>query len=93
MQRLFCFGPRAGERPRTRDLRTMTSGTTTRRTFLGATGTAALLTAARAAFPYGAHAAGSGPETTKAVLGFIALTDASPLVIVNAPGSWLTFRS
>jgi nitrate/nitrite transport system substrate-binding protein len=67
----------------------MTSGTsirTTRRTFLGTTGTAALLTAARAAFPYGAHAAGSGPETTKAVLGFIALTDASPLVIAKEKG-------
>ena len=67
----------------------MTSSTntrTTRRTFLGTTGTAALLTAARAALPYGAHAAGSGPETTKAVLGFIALTDASPLVIAKEKG-------
>jgi nitrate/nitrite transport system substrate-binding protein len=59
---------------------------TTRRSFLGTTATAALLSAARAAFPAGAHAAGAGPETTKAVLGFIALTDASPLVIAQEKG-------
>jgi nitrate/nitrite transport system substrate-binding protein len=66
----------------------MTSGTntrTTRRTFRGTTGAAALLTAARAACPSGAYAAGSGPEA-KAVLGFIALTDASPLVIAKEKG-------
>lgn len=35
------------------------------------TGAAATVAAARAAFPGGAHAAGAGPETSKARLGFI----------------------
>src|SRR5262249_36668823 len=53
-----------------------------RRSFLKATaGTAALLGALRTNFPAGAHAEGSGPEVTKALLGYIALIDASPLVI------------
>ena len=41
----------------------------------GATATAALLGAVRAAFPAGAFAQAAGPETNKATLGFIALTD------------------
>ena len=49
--------------------------------------TAALFESARMAFPGGvpfAHAA--APETTKAVLGYIALMDASPLVIAKEKG-------
>jgi nitrate/nitrite transport system substrate-binding protein len=54
-----------------------------RRHLLGA---AATLAAAKAAFPSGAFAAGPGPETPKARLGFIALTDASPLIIAKERG-------
>jgi nitrate/nitrite transport system substrate-binding protein len=46
-------------------------------------GAAALL---RAALPGGAWAAAGGPETTKAVLGFIALTDAAPLIVALEKG-------
>ena len=49
----------------------------------GATATAALLSAARAALPSGAFAQAAGPETSKVTLGFIALTDASPLIIAK----------
>ncbi len=62
-----------------------------RRAFLKTTaatlGTAALFSAARAAFPGGAFAqTAGGPETTKAVLGFIALTDAAPLIVAKEKG-------
>ena len=58
-----------------------------RRTLLrGAAGTAALLAAAKAALPRGAFAQGSGPETKKAVLGYIALTDAAPLIVAKERG-------
>jgi nitrate/nitrite transport system substrate-binding protein len=50
------------------------------------TGAAATIAAARVAFPSGAHAAGPGPEVSKARLGFIALTDASPLIIAKERG-------
>ena len=52
----------------------------------GAVSTAALLTAARAALPSGAFAQAKGPETTKATLGFIALTDAAPLFVAKEKG-------
>ncbi|MDO9247954.1 MAG: CmpA/NrtA family ABC transporter substrate-binding protein, partial [Phenylobacterium sp.] len=48
--------------------------------------TAATLAAAKAAFPSGAFAAGAGPEVAKARMGFIALTDASPLIIAKERG-------
>ncbi len=54
---------------------------------VAAMGTAALFEAVRTVFPGGvpsAHAA--APETTKAVLGYIALMDASPLVIAKEKG-------
>ena len=55
-----------------------------RRTILkGATATAALMGAVRASFPAGAFAQAAGPETSKVTLGFIALTDASPLIIAK----------
>ena len=47
---------------------------------------AATLAAAKAAFPSGAFAAGAGPEVAKARMGFIALTDASPLIIAKERG-------
>jgi nitrate/nitrite transport system substrate-binding protein len=52
-----------------------------------AAGTAALFTAIRAAFPAGAFAeAATAPEITKATFGFIALTDASPLIVAREKG-------
>jgi nitrate/nitrite transport system substrate-binding protein len=59
-------------------------GGLTRRTAL--TAAAATLAAAKAAFPSGAFAAGAGPEVSKARLGFIALTDASPVIIAKERG-------
>jgi nitrate/nitrite transport system substrate-binding protein len=58
----------------------------TRRAFLKkSAATAAVLTAARALLPSGAMAA-SGPEIDAAKLGFIALTDSSPLIIAKEKG-------
>ena len=58
-----------------------------RRRFLKrSAGTMALLAAARAALPHGAFAQSSGPEVTGAKLGFIALTDASALIIAKEKG-------
>jgi len=61
-----------------------------RRDFLRTTSatvaTAALLSAVKAAFPGGVFAQGSGPEVKGTKLGYIALTDASPLVIAKEKG-------
>jgi nitrate/nitrite transport system substrate-binding protein len=58
-----------------------------RRQLLKATGgTAALLAAAKLSFPAGAFAQGAGPEVTKAILGFIALSDAGPLFVAKDKG-------
>jgi len=58
-----------------------------RRTLLKTSGTAALISATQASFPFGAHIAqAAGPETTKANLGFIALTDAAPLFVAKEKG-------
>jgi nitrate/nitrite transport system substrate-binding protein len=59
-----------------------------RRVFLKASaGTAALLGAVQTQFPFGTHVAlAAGPEVTKATLGYIALMDASPLVIAKEKG-------
>jgi nitrate/nitrite transport system substrate-binding protein len=46
----------------------------------------ALLGAIRTSFPGGAFAQGAGPEVSKAVLGYIALMDASALVIAKEKG-------
>ena len=48
--------------------------------------TAALVTAIRSAFPAGAFAQGAGPEVKGTRLGYIALTDAAPLVIAKEKG-------
>jgi nitrate/nitrite transport system substrate-binding protein len=47
---------------------------------------AALMSAVKAAFPSGACAQGSGPEVKGTKLGYIALTDASPLIIAKEKG-------
>jgi nitrate/nitrite transport system substrate-binding protein len=59
-----------------------------RRSFIKASAsTAALLTAAKTQFPFGVGIAqAAGPEVTKAILGYIALIDASPLAIAKEKG-------
>jgi nitrate/nitrite transport system substrate-binding protein len=59
-----------------------------RRTFLkSGAGAAALLGALQTKFPMGVHIAeAAGPEVTKAILGYIALIDASALVIAKEKG-------
>src|SRR6185503_9906892 len=84
----------SGDTLRSNDKRMITSMSmsnrrkTTRRAFLKATGsTAAVVAAAKASFIGGAHVAhAAGPEVTKAILGYIALMDASPLVIAKEKG-------
>ncbi|MCF6114859.1 CmpA/NrtA family ABC transporter substrate-binding protein [Mesorhizobium muleiense] len=64
----------------------------TRRNFLMASAaTAATLAAARALLPSGAYAAPAAPEVTGAKLGFIALTDAAPLMIAKEKGLFEKF--
>ncbi|MCV3768958.1 CmpA/NrtA family ABC transporter substrate-binding protein [Rhizobium sp. TRM95796] len=66
---------------------TKTTGMTiSRRQILKAGSAAALAGAIRLAFPSGAFAATSGPEVTGVKLGFIALTDAAPLIIAKEKG-------
>jgi nitrate/nitrite transport system substrate-binding protein len=62
----------------------MTNRISRRLALRGAT-TLSLLAAARAALPHGALAA-TGAETTKATLGYIALTDAAPLIVAKERG-------
>jgi nitrate/nitrite transport system substrate-binding protein len=65
----------------------LTGKRVSRRGILKGGGAAAVLAAAKTAFPFGAHVAmAAGPETTKAVLGYIALMDASPLIIAKEKG-------
>src|SRR5256714_10740924 len=66
---------------------TMKNKAISRRALLKTSGTAALFAATQASFPFGAHIAqAAGPETTKANLGFIALTDAAPLFVAKEKG-------
>ena len=60
--------------------------TSSRRTLLKTSSAAALLLAARGLVPGGAHAQGAGPEVKGTRLGYIALTDAAPLVIAKEKG-------
>lgn len=62
------------------------SGDVSRRTILKTTAVAALVTAVRTAFPSGAFAATAEPEVKGAKIGFIALTDAAPLIIAAEKG-------
>lgn len=48
--------------------------------------TAGLAAAARMGFPGGAHAQGAGPEVKGFKLGYIALTDAAPLIVAKEKG-------
>ena len=57
-----------------------------RRGFLKLGGAAAAVSAVQAAFPGGAFAQGAGPEVKGAKLGFIALTDAAPLIVAKELG-------
>src|SRR3954466_2748966 len=58
-----------------------------RRALLKTTGASALMAAISAEFPFGVHVAqAAGPEVTKATLGYIALMDASPLVVAKEKG-------
>ncbi len=57
-----------------------------RRQILKVSAAAAVVSAVRAAFPSGAFAAGSGPEVPGIKLGYIALTDAAPLIIAKEKG-------
>lgn len=67
-------------------------GTLSRRRLLKVTGTAALASAARALVPGGANVAwAAGPETTKAILGYIALTDSAPLIIAKEKGMFAKY--
>ena len=61
-------------------------GPSRRQILQAASGTAALLAAAKLNFPAGAFAQGAGPEVKAAKLGFIALTDASPLFVAKEKG-------
>ncbi len=62
------------------------SGAVSRRTILKTTATAALVSAVRVAFSSGAFAATAEPEVKGAKIGFIALTDAAPLIIAAEKG-------
>ncbi len=65
----------------------MSQNPLSRRSFLRATtGAAATLAAAKALIPGGAYATPSVPEQRGATLGFIALTDASPLIVAQVKG-------
>ena len=50
------------------------------------TSAAALVTASGMAFPRGVFAQGAGPEVTGVKLGYIALTDAAPLIVAKEKG-------
>jgi nitrate/nitrite transport system substrate-binding protein len=65
-----------------------TKGTSiSRRALLKTTGASALMATIGTEFPFGIHGArAAGPETTKATLGYIALMDASALVIAKEKG-------
>jgi nitrate/nitrite transport system substrate-binding protein len=64
-----------------------TNGISRRALLKAGAGTAALVAALKTDFPYGVNIAqAAGPETTKANLGFIALTDAGPLFVAKEKG-------
>ena len=62
-----------------------------RRRLLELSGAAALLSAARLALPSGAFAQSAGPEVKGTRLGYIALTDASPLIIAKEKGLYAKY--
>ncbi len=87
LQAAFFYAQNSKDTTQEGNLRmTKTQNAFTRRTMLKTSATAALVGAVKTAFPSGAFAQGAGPETTKAVLGFIALTDAAPLFVAKEKG-------
>lgn len=62
-----------------------------RRAFLNLTGAAAVASAAKLAFPSGAFAQSAGPEVKGTRLGYIALTDAAPLIIAKEKGLYAKY--
>jgi nitrate/nitrite transport system substrate-binding protein len=64
----------------------ITTGGLSRRHVLKAASAAATMGAARLAFPSGAFAQGAGPEVKGTKLGYIALTDAAPLIVAQEKG-------
>src|SRR3954453_18254970 len=70
----------------TKTSKRMPHGLSRRQILKAGAGSAALLAAAKLNFPAGAFAQGAGPEVTAAKLGFIALTDASPLLVAKEKG-------
>ncbi|MGE7469797.1 CmpA/NrtA family ABC transporter substrate-binding protein [Bosea sp. NPDC003192] len=62
-----------------------------RRDFLNLTGAAAVAAAAKLALPNGAFAQGAGPEVKGTRLGYIALTDAAPLIIAKEKGLYAKY--
>jgi nitrate/nitrite transport system substrate-binding protein len=64
-----------------------TGSSMTRRSLMrGAAGLAAASATGGLIIPQGVFAADAGPEVTKAILGYIALTDAAPLIIAKEKG-------
>lgn len=68
------------------DITDKAAGGISRRGLIKTTGTAAIFAAVQQAFPSGVMAAGPGPEVKGAKLGYIALTDAAPLIIAKELG-------
>jgi nitrate/nitrite transport system substrate-binding protein len=62
-----------------------------RRTLLKGAGSLALMAAVKTAFPSGAFAQGTGPEVKGTKLGYIALTDAAPLIIAKEKGMFTKY--
>jgi nitrate/nitrite transport system substrate-binding protein len=62
------------------------SGKISRRLVLKSAAATAAMTGIGALAPKPLYAAGDAPETTKAILGFIALTDSAPLIIAKEKG-------
>jgi nitrate/nitrite transport system substrate-binding protein len=72
--------------PKTFRDRNLDAQSLSRRAALKLSSTALLLAAARTALPSGAFAQGAGPEVAGTKFGYIALTDAAPLIIAKEKG-------
>ena len=68
------------------DPKMSTGGVISRRSLLAKTSAAATIAAVQTSFPAGVFAQGTGPEVKGTKLGYIALTDASPLIIAKEKG-------
>src|SRR4029079_7809062 len=70
---------------------TKAKGTLTRRQLMHAAAATAAAGSLGALLPKPLYAASATPETTKAVLGFIALTDSAPLIIAKEKGFYAKY--